>query len=127
MSLTGGEKAHRLQRALECSGPTHRLDDVVALLKTGEARLWENEGGVIVTEIHSYPLLKTMHYWLVAGELRDCLALEHEINPWAIEHGCTIATACGRKGWGRAAAPTGWQPWHPNFWKPLTGETRYGK
>ena len=119
MSLSGGEKAHRLQKALEYGGGTHRLDDVVRMLKAGEAQLWENEGGVIVTEVNDYPLRKAIHYWLLAGELRDVLALEHEINPWAVEQGCTVATACGRRGWSRVAAPTGWKPWLPNFYKDL--------
>lgn len=127
MSLSGGEKAHRLQQALEYAGPTHRLDDVVTLLRSGEAQLFENDGGVIVAEIHKFPLQKAVHFWLIAGELRDCLALEHEVLPWGIERGCTIATACGRRGWGRVAAPTGWRPWLPNFIKPLTGDLGHGR
>ena len=119
MSLGGAEKAHRLQQALEYGGPTHRLDDVVRMLKAGQAQLWENEGAVIITEINDYPLRKAVHYWLLAGSLRDVLALEHDINPWAVENGCTVATACGRRGWGRVAAPTGWKPWLPNFYKDL--------
>ena len=38
MSLSGAEKARRLQRALEFGGGTHRLDDVVQLLKDGKAK-----------------------------------------------------------------------------------------
>ena len=119
MSLTGGEKAHRLQKALEYGGGTHRLDDVVRMLKAGEAQLFENEGGVIVAEVNEFPLLKTVNFWLLAGELRDVLALEHEVLPWAIERGCTVATGVGRPGWGRVAAKTGWRPWLPHFFKPL--------
>ena len=121
MSLSGGEKAHRLQKALEYGGPTHRLDDVVRMLRAGEAHLFENEGGVIVAEIERYPLLRAVRYWLIAGELRDCLALEAEINEWAIGEGCSVALAMGRKGWGRVAAPTGWRPYLPTFYKPLRG------
>ena len=126
MSLSGGEKAHRLQQALEYAGPTHRLDDLVQMLRAdpnGERiKLFENQGGVIVAEIDHYPLRKAVNFWLVAGELRDCLALEHDVLPWGIEHGCTVATGVGRPGWGRAAAKTGWRPWRPSFFKPLVGE-----
>jgi hypothetical protein len=122
MSLSGGEKARRLQRALEYAGSTHRMDNVVEMIKAGEATLFENEGGVIVAEVNQFPLLKTVNYWLIAGELRDCLALEHEINPWAIERGCTMATGVGRPGWGRVAAKTGWKPWLPQFYKQLVGD-----
>jgi hypothetical protein len=119
MSLTGEEKRARMEKALAYGGSTHTVEDVVALLKAGEAQLWERGDGVIVTAVDQFPRLKAVRFWLIFGELRDCLALEHEINPWAIENGCTVATACGRRGWGRVAAPTGWKPWLPNFHKDL--------
>jgi hypothetical protein len=124
MSLSGGEKARRLQLALEYGGhATHRLDDVVRMLKAGEAQLWEQDDGCIITEIEQYPLLKTVRFWLIFGELKQCLALEDQINEWAIGEGCSVAVASGRKGWGRAAAPTGWRPYLPSFYKPLRGSS----
>jgi len=125
--MTESERLARLERALWYGGPTHRVSDVAAMVKDGRAQWWSNDNGMIVTEVHEYPLQKAVHYWLIAGELRDCLALEHEINPWAIEQGCNVATACGRRGWGRVAAPTGWRSWHPNFIKPLTGANDDGR
>lgn len=125
--LSSEEKLRRLQKALEYGGPTHSISDLIGLLHAGKAQLWERGDGCIVTEIHEFPLLKAIHFWLISGTIKDCLALEHDINPWAIEQGCTIATACGRKGWGRVSAPTGWREWYPNFWKPLVGEVRYGQ
>jgi hypothetical protein len=125
--MTEDERKARLERALAYGGNTHTLGDVATLIKQGSAQWWDNGDGMIVTEIHALPLLKQVHYWLIAGELKSCLALEHEINPWAIEQGCTVATACGRRGWGRVAAPTGWRPWHPNFYKPLVGSDAYGE
>ena len=119
MSLSTNEKLGRLQRALDYGGPTHRLRDVVEMLNDGRAKLWERGDGVIVTEMHEYPLLRSCHFWLVSGELHDCLALEAEIADWARGEGCTVATAMGRKGWGRAAAPAGWREWSPNFLKRL--------
>ena len=105
--LTTEEKFARWAKALDYGGNTHRIADVVALLQAGRAHLHEAGDGIIVTEFHEFPLFKAVHYWLIFGHLRDCLALEHHINPWAIEQGATIATACGRRGWGRVAAPTG--------------------
>jgi hypothetical protein len=123
--MTDAEKAHRLSKALEVGGGTHTIADVADIVRAGKAKLFENDGGVIVAEINSFPQLKTVSFWLIAGELRACLALEHEVLPWGIENGATVATACGRRGWGRVAAPTGWRPWLPNFYKPLVGEDRY--
>jgi hypothetical protein len=120
VSLTGGEKAWRLQKALECGGTqTHRLDDVVRMLKAGEAQLWEQDDGCIITEVHTYPLGKSIYYWLIFGTLADCLALEPRIDEWAREQGCTNATAMGRKGWGRVAYSSGWRPHLPTFHKTL--------
>ena len=119
MSLSGAEKARRLQRALEFGGNTHRLDDVVQLLKDGKAKLFENEGGVIVSEINIFPQFRAVNFWLLAGELHDVLALEDDVLAWGLDQGCTIATAAGRKGWGRVSAKTGWRPHMPTFYKRL--------
>ena len=125
--MTENERKARMERALEYGGPTHTLADVAKDIRDGKAQWWSNGDGMIVTEVHTFPLLKAVHFWLIAGALRDCLALEHDILPWAIEQGCTVATACGRKGWGRVAAPTGWREFHPNFWKPLVRGISYGQ
>jgi hypothetical protein len=125
--LSDSEKRRRLERALEFGGSTHTVGDVVELIEAGKAQLWNYGDGTIVTELHCYPRRKDVHFWTISGALRDCLALEHEILPWAIEQGCAVATACGRKGWGRVAAPTGWRQWHPNFYKPLIGSSDYGR
>lgn len=127
MKLTPEQSIARFARAIECAGGTHTVEDVLALIEAGDAQCWNNGDGTIITEIHKFPRLKAVHYWLISGELRSCLALEHDINPWAVEQGCTVATACGRPGWGRVAAPTGWRPWWPNFFKPLVNSDTYGK
>jgi hypothetical protein len=121
--MTAEEKLRRLQKALDLAGPTHRIPDVVERIKDHRAQFWEHGDGCIVTELHSYPLSKAVHYWLISGVLNDCLALDTDINQWALDQGCTMATACGRRGWGRVAAPLGWceRPSHLNFFKPLVG------
>jgi hypothetical protein len=114
MSLSPEEKRARFQKALFLAGNTHAVEDVAALVKSGLAQFWEYGDGFVVTEIHDAPRLKAIHYWLVSGDLRDCLALQREIDPWAIEEGCTRATAAGRRGWLRALEPDGWKP-QPNW------------
>jgi hypothetical protein len=121
MSLSSEEKLWRLQKALDVGGPTHTISDLIGLLHAGKARLHENEDGVIITEFHEFPLHKACHLWLIAGRLDACLALEPAVDAWALENNCTIETACGRPGWGKVAAPTGWRKWWPNFVKPLPG------
>lgn len=130
MSLSAEEKRARLEKALLYGGATHTVEDVVQLIRDGKAQFWPRDGsgdGFIVTELHTFPRLKVVHFWLLAGVLRDVLALEAEIVEWALTEGCTVATACGRPGWGRVAAKTGWRPWWPNFWKPLVEGIDYGR
>lgn len=119
--MTDDERRARMEKALQYGGGTHGIDDVVQLVKQNRAQFWSNGDGCIVTEVEQYPLLTMVRYWLIFGELKDCLALEDQINEWAIGEGYAVATAMGRKGWGRVAAPTGWRPYLPTFYKPLRG------
>ena len=116
--MTGTEKLARLEKALAYGGPTHTPADVVKLIEDRRAQLWQRGDGVIVTEVHTFPLMKTVSYWLVAGALRDCLGLQAEIDEWARGEGCEVATATGRRGWCRAAA--GWQLDGYSYHKPLS-------
>jgi len=117
--MTDNERRNRFERALRWGGPTHRVSDVVQLIEEHQAQLWARGDGVIITEVQTFPLLKAVNYWLVAGALRDCLELQAEIDDWARGEGCELATATGRRGWGRAAA--GWQHCGYAYRKPLGG------
>ena len=120
--MTDAERRARFERSLHWGGDTHSVDDVVSLVRQGKAQYWQNEDGCIVTELIHYPRVTAINYWLISGELQACLALEEQINTAAMREGATIATATGRRGWGRVAAPTGWKPHAFTFWKPLVGE-----
>jgi hypothetical protein len=117
--LTTEQKFERWQKALDCGGPTHRISDIVDLIKAGKAQFWERGDGCIITEFNDFPLMRTINYWLIFGRLEDCLSLDARITDCAIREGCKVATATGRKGWGRAGAPYGWRPWWPMFIKEL--------
>lgn len=122
MSLDPSEKLARLERALSWGGPTHTVADVVQRVRDGRASWWESDNGdgIIVTEAEQFPLVKVLRYWLIAGDLKECLALEDRINREAVANGCEVAVAAGRKGWLRAAAPIGWRLHSYNYVKPLT-------
>src|SRR6478736_7169231 len=100
MGMPEAERRARLEKALAWGGNTHTVEDVVRMCREGRAQYWENANGMIITELEQYPKYKTIRYWLIWGDLHDCLALDAEISAWAIEQGCTKATAAGRKGWG---------------------------
>jgi hypothetical protein len=117
--MTTEERIRRLQRALECGGPTHRLSDVIDRVKDSKAQFWEHQDAVIISEVNEFPLLKALNFWLISGDLQDVIALEPKVCAWGREQGCTIATATGRRGWGRVGHHLGWREWWPNFIKPL--------
>lgn len=92
-----------LAAALEHARGSHTLDDVRAMVETGQARFWAGGRAAMVTEIHDYPRLRALHFWLAGGdlaELRDVLRPMAE--NWAKARGCTRATIAGRRGWARA-------------------------
>jgi hypothetical protein len=119
MSLSSEEKLRRLEKALTYGGGSHTVQDVVKCVREGSAQFWSHGDGLIVTELHSFPRMKAAHYWLISGALPDCLALDDPISQWAIREGCSVATATGRKGWGKAGAPYGWKPHMYTFVKDL--------
>ena len=115
--MTESERRARFERALEYGGRTHTVADVARMIREGTAQFWQRGDGMIVTEVNEFPLFKAVRFWIVAGELKACLGLQPEIDAWARGEGCTVATAMGRKGWGRAAP--GWKPGLPNFFREL--------
>jgi hypothetical protein len=110
----------RLEEALRRGGPTHALPDVVAMIKAGIAQCWPNDDGIVITELWERPLCKIVNYWLIAGRLDACLAMEPQIDRWAVSEGCSVKLACGRPGWARLAPGLGWRPYGGTFWAPLT-------
>lgn len=119
MSLSDEEKLRRFEKTLHYGGDTHSVADVVQMVREHRAKYWPNGDGMVITELNTFPNFKTCHYWLISGVLKDCLALDAEISAWARDEGCSFATATGRKGWGRVAAPYGWRPHMHTFIKDL--------
>lgn len=120
--MTDEERGRRLIKALEYGGNTHKLEHVVALINEGKARFWESDSGdgVVITELIDYPMFRACNYWLISGVKDECLSLDSRICEWAKGEGCKVATASGRRGWGRVSYHLGWRYHAHQFWKPLT-------
>ena len=88
-----------LDRALLHGGDTHTIADVVPMLYDGRAQWWQHGDGCAITEIQQTPRIRVLNCWLVAGNLRDCVALQPEIEDWAKRQGVRRVTATGRRGW----------------------------
>lgn len=120
--LSDAQKRQRFERALALAGNTHTVADVVEKVRLGRAQYWEAGDGTVVTEVLTFPQLRACNYWLVSGVLSDCAALQRDIDAWALEQGCSVATATGRMGWLRLSKlPIGsdWQPRGVAFWRPI--------
>lgn len=100
-----------LEAALAHAHGTHALSDVREMVERREARFWAGRRAAMVTEVHEFPRMRVLHFWLAGGDLAE---LRDEMRPlaeaWGREQGCTRATISGRRGWARALgyAPLAW-------------------
>jgi hypothetical protein len=93
--------ANLLQRALDRGGNTHNVDDVLRRIETGQARLWQNNDSVGVTEVIQYPNKRIARIWLAAGNVDDIKEVEPAVCMWAKENKCQEVHIDGRHGWER--------------------------
>ena len=120
--MTNDEKVRRFEKALAQGGGTHALNDVLDRVRENRACCWTNGDSVVVTEILVFPRLRAVNYWIIAGKLQECAALQPDIDAWAISEGCSVATATGRMGWLRLSETplgAGWKPAGVKFTKSL--------
>ena len=97
--MTSDKKIRRFEQALAQAGNTHSVADVLDRIGQHKAACWPNGDSVVVTEVLDFPRLRAVNYWLVSGRLAECAELQPEIDAWALEQGCSVATATGRLGW----------------------------
>lgn len=97
-----------LQAALDEAPTTHTLDDVRGMVLRGEAKFWPFEKSAFVTLIWTEPQAKTLHHWLVGGDLADLLSHQPDIEAYARSQGCTRLFIAGRPGWKRVLEPHGY-------------------
>jgi hypothetical protein len=113
--------ASGLRRALQASGGTHTLTDVVRLIDNEKAQLWLRDRSCIVTQIKQYPQKRVLLFWLATGEREELFEMYPLINAWAKRvPGCELAIFTGRRGWERTAlVDDGWKPVLTKFIKEI--------
>lgn len=97
-----------LEAALELSGGTHTLDDVVQAIIKGEMQFWPAPKGCAVTEIVDYPQKKVLHIFLAGGEMEQIIDMDDSAVEFAKMNGCTGMSIAGRKGWKRVLKDKGY-------------------
>ena len=87
--------------AIEMTKGTHDEDDILRGLMCGDYLLWALKNSAIVTEFIEYKSAKkkTLHFFLVGGDLDELLEVEPKICEWGKAQGCTRVSWAGRKGW----------------------------
>jgi hypothetical protein len=108
-----------IEAALEYSGGTHSLSDVIEGITSGKMQLWPAPKGCIVTEIVVYPRKKMLNVFLGGGELDQLLDMHKDVIAWSKAQGCEAVTITGRFGWKKPLKTHGWKPMHASFIKEI--------
>ncbi len=98
-----------IESALEHSGGTHNFDDICEGVKEGRMQLWPGKDGCVITELVSYPRIKTINVFLGAGKLDQLTDMHESVIAWAKLNGAKKLTMSGRFGWERALKKHGWK------------------
>ena len=98
-----------LEAALEYSGGTHLLEDVVDMLVSGRGQLWPGKNCAAVTEIIAYPRKKVLHVFLAGGKMDQLMDMIEGVAAWGRGQGCSSMTMAGRLGWERVFGKMGWK------------------
>lgn len=103
-----------IENALAYALGTHTIDDVWDMVQRGDAVFWPGKKSAVVTEFHEFPRLKSLHFWLCGGDLKELVRdMRPCIEAWGAAQGATRFTTAGRDGWQRAMSPYGYTPqWH---------------
>lgn len=108
----------RVARALEYSGGTHTVGDIVDGVMAGDYKVLENDTATLVIEQQLYPRLARINIFLAAGDLSGVIELGQQVIDYAKEIGCEVSLY-GRKGWTRVLKSHGFQEAHTVMtWRP---------
>ena len=107
--LPGEEIIRRIEKALAIDG-THTWDDVRELLIDGRCQIFWDEHGAWITEVLDYPRKRLLNVWIVAGELPEVMALQSQVEHFALTKTCDhIIVRGARFGWRDIAKEYGWR------------------
>lgn len=98
-----------IEAALPYCYGTHTIEDVERLIAEGKMQFWPGKRSAIVSEVLEYPRLKAFNFFLVGGDLSELLEWEPSFTTIAKALGCSRISQIGRRGWGKALAPLGYE------------------
>jgi hypothetical protein len=99
---------HKLSRALGMDQHKYTPGDVADAISAGTAKMWSDEGTIVVAQIHDYPQARVLYIWLVVGEMALVEKLAPAVYEYGREQGCDYAETLALRGWERTPAGKGW-------------------
>ena len=100
----------RITEALLRAGDLLTIDDLRQLALAGRVQWWGDRRAAVGTEVMTYPRRRILNVFMAAGELREILAMQKELDDFAASQGCSHMAAHGRPAWGVVGRPLGWLP-----------------
>ena len=97
-----------INSAIPYTNGTHTLDDVCLAILSGKLKLWTALGACIVSEFVQYPRKRFLHYFLIAGDLNEIIAMQPDIIEFARKNNCDAISGLGRPGWEKITKRLGW-------------------
>ena len=95
--------------ALPYTNGTHTIEDVCLAILAGKLKLWTSYHSCIVSEFVQYPRKKYLHYFLIAGNMNEIIAMQSKIIEFAHNNKCDAISGLGRPGWEKITKRLGWQ------------------
>jgi len=97
-----------IQEALDHGGNTHEVEDILQGIRENRFQFWAAEKAMFVTEILTYPNFKTIHSFLIGGDLDQVMEMRESIEEFGKRIGCKFSTGNGRRGWVRVMEQHGY-------------------
>ena len=92
------EYLQQLQELLHDMGGTHSLEDLRALIDTGEMQSFVEGDTWAVTSVLNFPQAMVLDIFFIVGELKDFETLQKKIEAFARHLGVTFMRVYGRPG-----------------------------
>ena len=106
------------QGLIECGGLC-TIDDLIDLARDRRVQVFERGGSLTVTEILAYPQRTVCNVIIAAGDWRDIIATQPDVDKFARSEGADLLVAHGRPGWARIGAASGWLPQATRYFRTL--------
>jgi len=106
--LEGHEIVDKIKKALRLSQDTHSWEDIRRGLVEGKYQLFQNDDGVVLTEIVQAPNVKYLNCFIIAGRLPGVLKLQKVVEDHGRQHNCKFMVGTGRLGWRKVMPLHGW-------------------